>query len=327
MRAWQVFDHGNPAEVLRLTEGVDLPEPVGEQVELRVEACALNFADSLLCRGTYQERPPLPFTPGLEVCGTVLAAGPDAHHAIGARLLGSPMLPYGGFAERAIARSHDVFPIFGDLPPTEAAAFHITYQTAWFALSRRSQLQAGQTLLVHAGAGGVGSAAIQLGSAIGATVIATAGGEEKVELCRQHGADLAVDYDVEDFVAVVNEATLGRGADVIFDPVGGDTFIRSTKCIAWEGHLVVIGAAGGNYAEARTNHALVKNYSVHGLNWTGYRTRHPEVVAEAHDDLVALWEHDKLRPSVSSIATLEGLPDALSKLTTRNSTGKLVLVP
>src|SRR5262245_6096721 len=118
MRAWQIFEHGEPSEVLQLCEDVDLPKPVGEQVDVRVEACALNFADSLLCRGNYQEKPRLPFTPGLELAGTVVAAGPDAHHAIGTRVLGSSMLPHGGFAERALARSHDVFPIFGGISST-----------------------------------------------------------------------------------------------------------------------------------------------------------------------------------------------------------------
>ena len=173
----------------------------------------------------------------------------------------------------------------------------------------------------------MGSAAIQLGKAINATVIATAGGEEKVAQCFDHGADLAIDYLVDDFVAAVNDATNGKGADVIFDPVGGDTFRRSTKCIAWEGRLVVIGAAGGDYAEARTNHALVKNYSVLGLNWGGYRSRHPELVAEAHDDLMALYHTGAIRPAVSGVESLTDLPDALSRLTGRSTTGKVVLTP
>jgi NADPH2:quinone reductase len=325
MRAWLVYEHGEPADVLRLDEA-DLPKPVGEQVEIKVEACALNFADSLLCRGTYQERPPLPFTPGLEVAGCVVAAGRDAHHAIGTKVLGSTLLPHGGFAEHALARSHDVFPIVGDMPATTAAAFHVTYQTAWFALHRRAHLRPGETLVVHAGAGGVGSAAIQLGKAIDAQVIATAGGPDKVARCLENGADLAVDYQADDFVEAVNDTTGGRGADVIFDPVGGDTFYRSTKCIAWEGRIVVIGAAGGNYAEARTNHALVKNYSVLGLNWGGYRVRHAELIAEANDDLMAMYEHGALHPA-ASIAPLDTLPDALERLTDRATTGKVVLTP
>jgi NADPH2:quinone reductase len=324
MRAWLVYEHGEPASVLRLAADVDLPKPTGEQVAIKVEACALNFADSLLCRGTYQESPPLPFTPGLEIAGVVMAAGPDAHHAIGTRLLGSPLLPHGGFAERALARSHDVFPIVGNMPSTTAAAFHITYQTAWFALNRRAHLGPGETLVVHAGAGGVGSAAIQLGKAIDARVIATAGGPDKVAECLAHGADLAIDYQRDDFVEAVNDDTSGHGAEVIFDPVGGDTFRRSTKCIAWEGRLVVIGAAGGDYAEARTNHALVKNYSVLGLNWPGYRARYPELVAEAHDDLMGMYEHGALRPAVT-VAPLDELPEALARLTGRATTGKIVL--
>jgi NADPH2:quinone reductase len=212
------------------------------------------------------------------------------------------------------------------MPATAAAAFHVTYQTAWFALERRAHLRPGETLVVHAGAGGVGSAAIQLGKAIEARVIATAGGEEKVAECLEHGADLAIDYQADDFVEAVNDSTGGHGADVIFDPVGGDTFHRSTKCIAWEGRIVVIGAAGGNYAEARTNHALVKNYSVLGLNWGGYRVRHPELIAEAHDDLMAMYEHGALRPQ-ASVAPLDALPDALGRLTGRATTGKLVLIP
>jgi NADPH2:quinone reductase len=327
MRAWQVFQHGEPAEVLQFGADVDLPKPVGEQVQLQVEACAVNFADSLLCRGTYQDKPPLPFTPGLELAGVVVATGPEAHHAIGARVLGSALLPHGGFAEQALARSHDVFPVMADLPSVEAAAFHVTYQTSWFALCRRAHLAPGETLVVHAGAGGVGSAAVQLGRAVGAHVIATAGGEAKVAQCLEHGAHVAIDYELEDFVAAVNDLTNGRGADVVFDPVGGDTFLRSTKCIAWEGRIVVIGAAGGNYAEARTNHALVKNYSVLGLNWGGYRVHHPELVAEAHDDLMALYEHGALRPQVSEVAPLDALPDALARLTGRQTTGKVVLRP
>jgi NADPH2:quinone reductase len=157
-------------------------------------------------------------------------------------------------------------------------------------------------------------------------VIATAGGPDKVALCLDNGADVAVDYQTDDFVEAVNDNTGGHGADVIFDPVGGDTFYRSTKCIAWEGRIVVIGAAGGNYAEARTNHALVKNYSVLGLNWGGYRVRHAELIAEAHDDLMAMYEHGALHPA-ASVAPLDTLPDALERLTGRATTGKLVLTP
>ncbi|MEJ5256406.1 MAG: NADPH:quinone oxidoreductase family protein [Acidimicrobiales bacterium] len=327
MRAWRVLRHGDPSEVLALEDGVPLPAPEGDQIEIEIAACALNFADDLLCRGTYQERPPLPFTPGLEVAGTVTAVGPAATHSVGDRVAGSPLLPHGGLAERCLARSVDVFPIPASMPEVVAAAMHVTYQTGWFALHRRARLEIGETLLVHAGAGGVGSAAIQLGKAAGSRVIATAGGAEKTALCRQLGADVTVDTTCEDFVAVVNELTGGLGAEVIFDPVGGETFTGSTRCIAWEGRIVVIGAAGGRYAEARTNHVLVKNYSILGLNWGGYRTRRPELVRAAHEELIRLHADGLVEPLISEVVALAEARDALAALTARRTTGKIVVTP
>lgn len=312
---------------MTLETGVDPPAPTGDQVEIAVDACALNFADDLLCRGTYQERPGLPLTPGLEVAGTVVAAGPEASYAPGDRVAGSPLLPHGGLAERCLARSADVFLIPDDLPALTAAAMHVTYQTGWFALHRRARLEAGETLLVHAGAGGVGSAAIQLGKAAGATVIAVAGGTAKAAVCRELGADLVVDTTGEDFVEATLELTGGRGADVVFDPVGGETFLRSTKCIAWEGRIVVIGAAGGRYADARTNHVMVKNYAVLGLNWGGYRPRLPELVRTVHDELVALCRKGLIDPLISEVVPLEGARAALEALTSRRTTGKVVVTP
>lgn len=326
MRAWQVHELGEPAEVLRLDD-VEPLEPGEREVVVAVEACAVNFADSLLCRGTYQESPPLPFTPGMEVAGTVVATGPGAMHPIGARVVGTPRLPRGGLAEQAAARSVDVFPLPPSLPSSEAAAMHVSYQTGWFALHRRAGLRAGETVLVHAGAGGVGSAAVQLAKAAGATVVATAGGPDKVARCLELGADHAVDHRADDFVASVLDLTDGRGADVVYDAVGGDTFQRSTRCIAWEGRILVIGAAGGAYAEARTNHAMVKNYSIMGVNWGGYRTRRPELVHEAHDDIVRLYAEGAVRPLVSEVLSLDALPDALGRLVAGATTGKIVLTP
>ena len=326
MRAWQVHELGEPSEVLRLDEVDDLA-PADHEVVVAVEACALNFADTLLCQGRYQESPPLPFTPGLELAGTVVAAGSAAMHPVGARVVGSPLLPHGALAEQAVATSADVFPIPATMPAVDAAAMHVTYQTGWFALHRRAMLRPGETVLVHAGAGGVGSAAIQLAKAAGARVVATAGGADKAELCRTLGADHVVDYRSEDFVDVVNDVTDGAGADVVYDSVGGDTFTRSTKCIAWEGRILVIGAAAGTYAEARTNHAMVKTYSIVGLNWGGYRTRRPELVHEAHDALVRLHGEGAIAPLVSEVLPLDALPDALDRLAGRGTTGKVVLTP
>jgi NADPH2:quinone reductase len=326
-RAWQVDEHGDVADVLRLRHDVTPPEPGRHQVVVAVRACALNFADALLCQGRYQERPDPPFSPGLEVAGTVVAAGPDATLAVGTRVAGSPLLPRGGLADHALAADHDVFALPDSIDDVTAAAMHVTYQTGWFALHRRARLQAGETLLVHAGAGGVGSAAIQLGVAAGAEVIATAGGPEKVARCRELGAHVAIDYRAEDIADAVNRHTGGRGADVVFDPVGGDTFTRSTKCIAWEGRIVIIGAAGGTYAGARTNHLMVKTYGVLGLNWGGYRTRRPDLVADAHRRLVELHAGGAIEPLVSRTVPLDGdVPGALAQLTGGATTGKLVVV-
>jgi NADPH2:quinone reductase len=321
MKAWQVQELGEPQDVL---QWVDVDEPVTGPglLEVQVDAVALNFPDVLLCRGMYQEKPPLPFTPGLEICGTVLE-GPRA----GERVIGGPALPHGGLAERVVLPESGAFTVPADMPPAKAAGLLITYQTGYVGLHRRAALKAGETLLVHAGAGGVGTAAIQLGRAAGARVIATAGGPEKVQVCKDLGADVAIDYNAEDFVAVVKDATEGRGADVIYDSVGGDVFDKSRKCIAFEGRIVVVGFAGGRIAEAPTNHALVKNYSIVGLHWGLYRKMDPAVIPATHAALVELWQSGQIDPLVGAELPLADAPQALARLADRGTIGKVVLLP
>jgi NADPH2:quinone reductase len=291
-------------------------------LRLKVDAVALNFPDVLLCRGMYQEKPELPFTPGLEVCGTVLD-GPRA----GERVLAGPGLPRGGMADQVVVPEVAAHAVPDDLPAAKAASMLITYQTGYVGLHRRAQLKAGETLLVHAGAGGVGSAAIQLGKAAGARVIATAGGPEKVKVCEELGADVAIDYLADDFVAVVKDVTAGRGADVIYDSVGGDIFDTSRKCIAFEGRIVVVGFAGGRIADAPTNHALVKNYSVVGLHWGLYRHYEPQIFVDTHAALVELWARREVDPLVGAELPLEQAPQALTRLSDRGTVGKVVLIP
>ena len=321
MRAWQVHELGEPQDVLRLD---DVPEPVAGPglLRLRVDAVALNFPDVLLCRGTYQERPELPFTPGLEVCGTVLD-GPRA----GERVLAAPGLPRGGLADQVVVPEAGAHAVPDDLRSPQAASMLITYQTGYVGLHRRARLQPGETLLVHAGAGGVGSAAIQLGKAAGARVIATAGGPDKVRVCEELGADVAVDYLAEDFVGVVKDLTAGRGADVVYDSVGGDVFDRSRRCVAFEGRIVVVGFAGGRMADAPTNHVLVKNYSIVGLHWGLYRQYEPQVFAETHAALLELWARRAIDPLVGAELPLEAAPEALTRLSDRRTVGKVVLLP
>lgn len=320
MKAWRLNELGEPQDVLKL-EDVEDPQAGAGEVVVEVEAASLNFFDILLCQGKYQERPELPFSPGGEVAGTVLGTG--------RRVITTPS-PTGGFAGKVVVPEDDLFDIPDSLPAEKAAAMHIIYQTAHFALHRRGTVRAGETVVVHAGAGGVGSAAIQLAKAAGARVFATAGGPEKVEVCRTLGADEVFDYratDLKEITASVKEATDGRGADVVFDPVGGDVFDASRRMIGFEGRLLVIGFAGGRIAEAPTNHALVKNYSVVGVHWGLYRHVAPQLVRETHGELMHLYEAGKIDPLVHSVVPFGEVPDALVRLGSRETHGKLVTRP
>jgi NADPH2:quinone reductase len=323
MQALRVHELGEPADVMRL-EDVEVPEPGAGEVRIQVHAASLNFPDVLMCRGGYQVKPALPFTPGAEVAGVVDALGAEVDELhIGDRVLAMPIL--GAFAEYTTARAAGgVFRIPDTMSYAAASALHVVYQTGHLALHRRAHIQPGETLLVHAGAGGVGSAAIQLGLAAGARVIATAGGPEKVEVCRKLGAHLALDYREQDFVDAVKDFTGGRGADVVYDPVGGDTYDRSTKCIAFEGRILIIGFTGGRFAEARTNHVLIKNYSVVGVHWGLYNLMNPQVVRETHDDLVRLFEAGRIDPLISQTIALADVPAALARLGGRGTYGKIV---
>ena len=335
MRAWRVHDLGEPGEVLRLDD-VPVPTASTGDVRLEVRACGLNFADILMCRGTYQEHPSLPFIPGTEIVGRVLEASPGSgsdRHAIGetlppgTRVLALVAPPAGGLAEQTVVPADRLLPIPDSLDDATGAALQVTYQTAWFALHRRAALRAGETVLVHAGAGGTGSATIQLAVAAGARVIATAGGPEKVDICREHGADVVIDYLSTDFAPAVLDATDGGGADVIVDPVGGDTFRASTRCIAFEGRLIVVGFASGDQAELSTGHVFVKNYGVLGVHWPLYASRHPDLLREVHDELVELHAEGVIHPAVSAVRPLPEASEALDELAGRQTTGKIVIRP
>jgi NADPH:quinone reductase len=327
VKAWQLTRHGEPEDVLAFA---DLPRPVPGpgQILVRVLGAAANFSDVLLSRGTYQIQLPLPFTLGVELSGVVEQAGPGATgFCPGDRVLGDTALPHGAFAEYALMDAPAAMPAPAALDDAEAASFYIAYQTGWIGLRRRARLVAGETLLVHAAAGGVGSAAVQLGKAAGARVIGVTGGPEKAALATELGADIVVDRCAEDFVAVVKEATGGRGADVVFDPVGGDSFRRSTKCIAFEGRIVVVGFASGDIPAAALNHALVKNYSILGLQGRTYRFLDIESVREYHAELTRLVAAGLVRPLVSERLSLADVPDGLRRLAAGSTTGRLVFLP
>jgi NADPH:quinone reductase len=327
MKAWQVVALGEPPEAMQLAQ-LPEPEPGPGRLLVRVRAAALNFPDVLLCRGTYQLRPPLPFTPGVELCGEVVALGEGVTgFAAGDRVIGTPTLPSGALAEYALMDAAEAYPAPDSLDDATASALHIAYQTGWFGLHRRANLQAGETLLVHAAAGGVGSAAVQLGKAAGARVIAVVGGEAKAQVARDLGADLVIDRRAHNFVDAVKQATGGRGADVVYDPVGGEAYAGSTKCVAFEGRIIVVGFAGGVVPNPALNHALVKNYSIVGLHWGLYRQHQPEAVTAAHEALAKLADSGAITPLIGGRLTLDEAPDGLVRLGAGDSVGRLVVLP
>jgi NADPH:quinone reductase len=327
VKAWQAHELGEPRDVLVLAE-IGEPEPGPGQVLVRVRAAAANFPDVLMCRGAYQVRPPLPFTPGIELCGEIVAVGDGVTGlAVGERVLGGSSLPGGAYAEFAVMNAENVFPAPEGLDDAEAAAFFITYQTGWFGLHRRARLAAGETLLVHAAAGGVGSGAVQLGKAAGARVIGVVGGEQKAEVARALGADVVVDRLTQDFVEVVKEVTGGRGADVVYDPVGGETYARSTKCIAFEGRILIIGFAGGQIQSAALNHVLIKNYSIVGLHWGLYQSKDPQSIRDCHVELGKLVADGRIRPLIGERLGLAEVAGGLQRLADGDTVGRLVFTP
>lgn len=326
MKAWVVRELGGP-ESLRLEEFAP-SELADGMVRIQVHAAAINFPDVLMVAGLYQVKPELPFVPGVEVSGEVLSAPAASGFKPGDRvmaLLDSVGLTRGGFAEIADAAPGSIARMPDKMTFEEAAGFTLIFQTGWFGLHRRANLKPGETLLVHAGAGGVGSAAIQLGKAAGATVIATAGSDEKVALCRTLGADHAVNYKTQDFAEEVKKITGGRGADVVFDPVGGDVYDRSTKCIAFEGRIVLVGFTSGRIPQAAANHVLIKNYSVVGLHWGLYTRRAPELIPPATRALLDLYEAGTIKPYISTRLPLSQAPRALALVGEGKSTGKVIL--
>lgn len=327
MKAWQAAAHGEPRDVLTLTD-VDRPRPASHQLLVRVRAAALNFPDVLLCRGQYQVRPPLPFTPGVELCGEVVEVGDGVTgFSVGDRVIGNPALPHGALAEYAVMDQAEAQTAPVSLDDAEAAALHIAYQTGFVALHRRARLQPGETLLVHAAVGGVGSAAVQLGKAAGARVIAVVGGAAKAEVAAKLGADIVIDRREQDFIPIVKEATGGRGVDVVYDPVGGEAYTGSARCIAFEGRILVIGFAGGVVPAPPLNHALIKNYSIVGVHWGLYKQNDPAEIPRIHAELTRLADEGVVRPLIGGRLSLDEAAEGLTRLGAGETVGRLVVVP
>jgi NADPH:quinone reductase len=322
VRAWQVVGAGEPREALALGEVALGPPPRG-MLRVRVEACGLGLPDVFMCRGSYVLTPKTPFTPGQELAGVVLEAGEGAHARAGTRVMAVSafFLGHGGFAEEAWALDDFCFAIPDDMTSEEGAAFLIPYHTAWIGLVRRGALRAGETLLVTGGAGGTGSAAIQLGRALGARVLATARGGDRQAFCRALGAQVALDPGA-DLAAAVREATNGRGVDVVYDTVGGDAFDAATRCIAHEGRLLVVGFASGRWGRPDPAHLVTFNYSIVGVMPSGYGREQKSADQAA---LLAHRARGALRVPLEPPVPFAELPHALERLARREVLGKLVL--
>lgn len=304
----------------------EIPEPPlgAGQVGIDVHAAGVNFGEMLMVLGQYQEKPPVPFTPGFEAAGVVRAVGDGVTALkVGDRVMAA--LPWGGYAEVAIAAADAAFPIPPNMDFVTAAGFPIAYGTAYGALVWRANLQPGETVLVLGAAGGVGLAAVEVAAAMGATVIAAAGNTEKCALARAHGASHTIDYRREELRERVRALTANRGVDVVFDPVGGDAFAQALRAVAWGGRILVIGFASGSVPQIPANHVLVKNIDIMGFVWGSYRKRRPDLLASAFARLGAWYADGRLRPVISHRMKLAEAAEAYRLLRERRAIGKIVL--
>lgn len=305
-------------------EEVPHPQLKAGEVKIKVHACGLNFADTLIVQGLYQEKPDLPFIPGSEVAGEIIEIGDGvSQFNVGDRV--AALCNIGGFAEEVTTNAMTVLPISKRMSYEEAAGFTVAYGTSHLALWHRAKLQPGEVLLVHGASGGVGLTAVELGKVMGATVIATASTPEKLALAQRYGADYLINYTESDFRPQVKEITKGKGADVIYDPVGGDIFMESMRSINWEGRLLVIGFASGQIPKAAVNLALVKNFSIVGVYWGSYARKNPAILMESLTKLGQYFDEGKIKPHVSQTFPLEKAADALQTFIERKAMGKIVV--
>ena len=314
-----------PPEALVLE---DVPSrPIGKgEVRIAVKAAGVNFPDTLIIQGKYQLKADPPFTPGGEVAGTVVEVGEKVKHVRTGDAVAA-LLPTGGYAEEAVASGEAVIPLPRGMDLNDAAGFPFIYGTTLHALKQRGQLKAGETLLVLGAAGGVGLAAVQLGKLMGARVIAAASSADKLAICKEHGADELVNYSTESLKESVKKLTKGQGADVIYDPVGGELAQDCFSCINWNGRFLVIGFAGGKIPEVALNRLLLKGAAAVGVFWGAFVAREPKANWENFQQLFAWYTEGKLKPHISKTYPLAQASVALRDMLERKVTGKVVLVP
>ncbi len=313
-----------PPESLVLEE-VEPLKPGRGQVVIAVKACGVNFPDTLIIQGKYQFKPPLPFSPGSEVAGVVKEVGAGVKHVKeGDRVIA--FTGHGGFAEEVLAEAAQLIPIPKGMDFTTASAFVLTYGTSHYALKDRAQLKPGETLLVLGAAGGVGLAAVEIGKVMGARVIAAASSDEKLEVCKQHGADEGINYTTEDLRERVKELTQGNGVDVVYDPVGGNYSEAALRGMAWGGRFLVIGFTAGEIPRIPLNLTLLKGCSIVGVFWGSFTARDPKRNQEHLQELLTWFVTGKIKPLISATYPLSRAADALNDMMNRKVKGKVVLL-
>ena len=325
MRAVLCKQFGPPASLV--VEEVDSLVAGPDQVVVSVHACGVNFPDTLIVEGRYQFKPPLPFSPGGEVAGVIKEVGAGGNGGsgwqVGDRVIA--MTTWGGYAEEVVAEASRLVRIPEGMDFATASAFVLTYGTSQHALKDRARLQRGETLLVLGAAGGVGLAAIELGKAIGARVIAAASSADKLALCREHGADELINYASEDLRTRLKELTDGRGVDVVYDPVGGDFSEPALRSMAWNGRFLVVGFAAGKIPSIPLNLALLKGCAIVGVFWGAFTRNEPAHHEANLQELLALFKSGAVKPHISATYPLERAADALHELVSRRVKGKIVL--
>lgn len=322
MKAILCKEYG-PAETL-VIEDVPSPKMGDRGVKIRVKAAGLNFPDTLIIEGKYQLQPPMPFSPGGELAGEVIEVGDKVtRFKPGDRV--AALTGFGAFAEEVVAPESNLLPVPDNMPDEKAAGFMMVYGTSYYALKQRANLQPGETLLVLGASGGVGLAAVKLGKAMGAKVIAAASSSEKLRIAKDAGADELINYTDEPLKDAVKKLTKGKGVDVIYDPVGGDFTEQALRTMAWNGRHLIIGFAAGDIPKVPANLTLLKGCSVVGVFWGAFTRNEPEVSAQNMMELLQMYSEGKIDPKVSEVFDFEQYAEALGALTGRRATGKVVL--
>lgn len=324
MKAMMCEEFG-PPDMLKLRE-VEDPKTGRGDVLIRIEACGVNFPETLIIENKYQFKPPLPFTPGGEVAGIVEAVGERVtNFAVGDQVMGMALT--GGYAEKIAIPEASVMQRPETMPADIAAGFTMTYGTSMHALKQRAKLQAGETLLVLGAGGGVGLAAVEIGKTMGATVIAAASSQEKLDAAARAGADHGINYSEEDLRGRLKELTKGRGVDVFYDPVGGEMFETALRSMAWDGRGLVVGFASGEIPKVAVNLTLLKSCSVVGVFWGAFRAQFPKEDAQNFAELFAWYEEGRLKPQISAAFPLDQAAQALNDLKNRKVVGKVIVKP